>query len=100
MIFIYRYILKAEKEKKESHNKIINRYRNKRLATEKKIEVWIKQPICLEVLKKQSGLNQTQIINQLLEIISDGVDHKFYSTEKEKKDNLKDMSQKISDVFS
>ena len=36
------------------------------------------------LLKEQSGLNQTEVVNQLIEIVSDGVSAEFYKDETKK----------------
>lgn len=87
--------------KNKQHNAKIQRYRSKlKFENRKRIEAWIDQPICLEVLKKQSGLNQTQVINQLLEIVSDGISQEFFKNEVEMELNAERMKEHLQALFS
>ena len=44
-------------------------------------------------------LNQTQVISQVLEIVSDGVSVEFYKDEAERIDNAQYMLTKLLEVF-
>ena len=89
---------KTQNERR-AHNQAIQRYRSKRLIQKKRMEAWIEQPQCLEVLKTQSGLNQTQVINQLLLIVSDGVSREFFQTPQKADENARWMMKQLREVF-
>ncbi|MBF0240356.1 MAG: hypothetical protein HQM12_21840 [SAR324 cluster bacterium] len=90
---------KTQKEVRNAHNQTIQRYRSKQLIQKKRVETWIEQPQCLEILKTQSGLNQTQVINQLLLIVSDGVSREFFQTPQQGSENAELMMKKLVEIF-
>jgi len=90
---------KTQNEIRKAHNQAIQRYRSKQLIQKKRIEAWIEQPQALEVLKTQSGLNQTQVINQLLLIVSDGVSREFFQTPQQADENAEWMMKQLLEVF-
>jgi len=83
----------------ENHNEIIQRYRTKLKETKKRIEFWIDQPICLDVLVQLSGENKTKVLNFLLEVISDAFDPEFSSTDEEREKRIKTMIFELKDYF-
>ena len=86
---------------RESNRRAISKYRQKISADKgkKRIEAWIDQPDALDVLKKQSELNQTEVINQLIEIVSDGLSSEFYQDESGRSSNAKYMLARLLEVF-
>lgn len=90
---------KTQNEMREAHNQAIQRYRSKQLTQKKRVETWIDEPQCLEVLKTQSGLNQTQVVNQLLLIVSDGVSREFFQTPQQADENAELMMKQLLEVF-
>lgn len=83
-----------------NHNEIIQKHRNKlQDSGKKRIEVWIDQPICLEVLKKLSSENQTRVINFLLETVSDAFDPEFFSNQEEQESRIRYMVQELKRTF-
>ena len=86
---------------KESHRKSINRYRSKLKSVDRKrrIEAWIDSPESISILKKQSGLNQTQVVNALLEIVSKGLGEKFFDGDLEQQNNAMQMLAELQETF-
>ena len=86
---------------RESNRKSVSKYRKKISADKgkKRIEAWIDQPAGLDILKQQSGLNQSEVINQLVEIVSDGLSSEFYQNESGRLANAKYMLTRLLETF-
>ncbi|MGK5090863.1 hypothetical protein WDW89_02465 [Deltaproteobacteria bacterium TL4] len=90
---------KTQTEIRKAHHQTMQRYRSKQLIQKKRIEAWIEQPQCLEILKTQAGLNQIQVINQILLLVSDGVSREFFKTPQQAKTNAECMMNQLVEVF-
>lgn len=93
------YWYRMNQKERQANREYVRRHRQKVSADKKRIEAWIDQPAALEVLKRQSGLNQTEVINQLIELVSDGVSAEFYRNEGEREDNAAYMLVRLLEVF-
>ena len=96
---MYRYIM--DQNQRESNRRAVSKYRQKISADKgkKRIEVWVDQPAALDALKQQSGLNQSETVNQLVEIVSDGLSSEFYQNESGRLANAKYMLTRLLEVF-
>jgi len=86
-------------DKKEAHNKRMNHYRSKLKEDKKQVSFWIDQPICLRVLMKQSEMNQSKVLNILLESVSDAFDSEFHKTQEELEERIKNMVCQLRSFF-
>ena len=96
---MYRY--RMNQNQRESNRRAVSKYRKKISADKgkKRIETWIDQPAALDILKHQSGLNQSETINQLVEIVSDGLSAEFYRDESGRLANAKYMLTRLLETF-
>ena len=83
--------------KKQPHNQVIQRYRDKRKQQLKRVEIWIENPEKLALLKQYSRLNQTEVMNALVNIVADGVNQEDESQDIE--EALDQMVNRILEVF-
>lgn len=83
----------SEIQRKKAKQQSARDYRKH--TNKKRVEVWIANPDHLELLKQYSELNQTQVINQLINMVACGVSEENWinSITQEKKDQL--MEQQI-----
>ena len=86
-------------QRKQAHKEAIDRYRFYKSQTMKRIEVWVQRPQDLELLKKYSELNQTQVINQLIEIVAKGMNEEEETDIQHKERNLEEMIARLMGVF-
>ena len=83
----------SEIQRKKAKQQSVRNYRKH--TNKKRVEVWIENPDYLELLKQYSGLNQTQVINQLVNMVACGVSEEKWidSINQEKKNKF--MEQQI-----
>jgi len=74
---------------KERRNIAMDRHRTKLSKDKKRVEFWLDQPECLNVLARQSKLNRTRALNALIEIVSDGMDAAYDDREERTRYMLK-----------
>lgn len=84
---------------KKFHNETIRRYRLHKQQSMKRIEVWIKRPQDLDLLKRYSELNQTNVINQLIEIVAKGLNEEEEYYKKHKEQNIDEMIAHLMETF-
>ena len=68
----------SQKEKKNAHQKAMRRYLDKRKDQRKRVDLWIEHPQNLDLLKSYARLNQTEVINLLVDLVAEGMNEEDY----------------------